>query len=64
MDNLSCGNLRPPLSSGNRTYRWSVQRTSLRRIYNPIPGMAITIPGRLFCDRHQPGTLIALIPEC
>jgi hypothetical protein len=25
--------------------------------------MAITIPGSPICDRHQPGTAIAIIPE-
>jgi hypothetical protein len=67
MDNLSCGNLsRSPPSSGEDRPAWYVQRTSPDRLHRqlPIPGKPIIIPGSVAVfDRHQPGIVIAIIPE-
>jgi hypothetical protein len=64
MDNLFCGNLFPPPFSGGQIGRWFVQRRFVKSVIEFDSGERDHHSEvRRFCDRHQPGTAIAISPE-
>jgi len=78
MDNLSCGNLFPPPSSGGQIGRWFVQRRFVKtaefhsgeRDHPSGTGRSVIgispeqrSPSARNADRHHPGIAIAISPE-